>query len=251
MAKDFDYARAQTRTYLDEATQADWKDAEIDREVNNGYHEVVSSVMTVYEDFYLTSVGFDTVANQQEYGTADGLPTNMFKLRRLEVNFTPATENSMRVVAKPATLDDVNMPLGVSNPAITPFQRPTYYLIGGGSTDYKVGFLPIPTSSGPDWASNNNCKLWYIEEPEDLLLGGDLIKIPYPDRYAKLIARYAAGILLSKGQQEEKNATNYMVIYNTELNKMQEELEDRVSDGAKHVIDTAGEDIDFSHNGII
>ena len=46
MAKDFDYLRAQTRTYLDEATQADWKNDEVDREINNGYHELEDLVIT-------------------------------------------------------------------------------------------------------------------------------------------------------------------------------------------------------------
>ena len=50
MAKDFDYLKAQTRTYLDEVSQADWKDNEVEREINNGYHEVVSSVMILNDN---------------------------------------------------------------------------------------------------------------------------------------------------------------------------------------------------------
>lgn len=250
MAKTLADLRAQTRTYLDEATQADWKDAEVDREINNGYQEVITAVMEVYEEYYLNSVEFDTEANKQEYTTADGLPADFFKIRRLEVNFNPE-KSGVRTLCRPVTLDDIKTDLSNTNPAITSFRSPVYYLIGGGSTDYKVGLMPVPTSDGPDLNANPTCKMWFVESPQDLLFTTDEVLIPYVDRYYGLISRYAASVLLNKGQQEDKAATNYMALFERGLLKMQQQLEERISDGSKRVVDVESEDVDFSSYGLI
>lgn len=250
MAKNLAYLRAQTRTYLDEATQADWKDTEVDREINNGYHEVVVAVMDVYEDFYLNTVLFNTVQNQQEYGVADGLPANLFKIRRLEINFNPQLHDK-RQRAMPVQLDTVRTDLAGTNPEITTFRAPVYYLIGGGSTNYKIGFIPTPVQSGPDTSAQPNVKMWYVEEAVDLVLSTDDVKIPYADRWAQLISRYAAAVLLSKGQQEEKVGLSYMGLFERGLQKMHQQLRNRISDDAQSVIDTASEDVDFSTYGLI
>lgn len=251
MAKNLSYLRSQTRTYLDEATQADWKDTEVDREINNGYQEVVTAAMDAYEEFYIQTVTFNTVANQQEYGSADGLPDEMFKIRRVEVNFSPDTENSTKVKCNPIVIDQVRTNLENTSNAVTSFNAPVYYFIGGGSSDYKIGLIPVPTSSGSGSVNDPNAKIWYVELVDDLALSTDIVKIPYADRYAKLIARYAASVLLNKGQQEDASAASYMVMFERGLLKMQQQLEDRVSDDVKTVVDTAGEDVDFSSYGLI
>lgn len=250
MAKTLAYLRAQARTYLDEATQADWKDTEVDRELNNGYHEVIVGVMDVYEEFYTLPMTFNTIANQQEYGTTDGLPANLFKIRRLEINFNPQ-QVSLRQKAMPVSLDTVRTDLAGTNPEITSFRSPVYYLIGGGSTDYKIGFIPTPKQSGPDLTAQPNVKLWYVEEPTDLVLSTDEVKVPYADKWAQLISRYAAAVLLSKGQQEEKVALSYMGLFERGILKMQQQLKNRISDDGMSVIDTASEDVDFSSYGLL
>ena len=113
MAKNLGELRNATRTYLDEATQADWTDVEIDREVNNGYQEVVAHVMDTYEDFYVVKDSLNTVANQQEYGTADGLPSSLFKIRRVEINYRPDQTNIF-TRALPIHLDDVHSDLAAA-----------------------------------------------------------------------------------------------------------------------------------------
>ena len=80
MAKTLTNIRSQVRTYLDEATQADWTDTEIDREINVGYMKVYSEVVNVYEDYYSTTTTVTTVDDQQEYGTSDGFPTDFYKM---------------------------------------------------------------------------------------------------------------------------------------------------------------------------
>jgi len=246
MAKNFAYLKAQTRTYLDEVAQADWKDVEVEREINNGYHRVVAAVMTTYEDFYIDTATFNTIANQQEYGETDGLPANLFKIRRLEVNYNPQTANSKRMRVKATSIDHVFQNLENTSGSVTPFNQPVYYLIGGAGTDYKVGLIPVPTQSGPDTQANDNAKVWFVAQVDDLVDSIDEVLIPYPDRYAQIISRYAASVLLSKGQQEEKAAIAYMEIFSRDLALMQQQLEERVSDSVPSVVDTVGEDIDFS-----
>ena len=92
-----------------------------------------------------------------------------------------------------------------------------------------------------------NAKLWFVEEVDDLVLSTDLIKIPYPNRYAALISRYAAGVLLSKGQQEDKSGIAYLQLFTGGLLKMAQQLKERLNDGVRSVVDTAGDDVDFSN----
>lgn len=247
MAKDLAYLRAQTRTYLDEAVQADWSDAEVDREINNGYQEVVAAVIDVYEDFYVNTATFNTIAGQQEYGVSDGLPDNLFKVRRVEANYAPTTANTKLGLVAPITIDQVPYALGNNSNQGSAFHGPVYYLIGGGSTDYKIGLIPIPNQNGLGSLFDPNCKLWFVEEVDDLVLSTDVVKIPYPNRYAALISRYAAGVLLSKGQQEDKSGIAYLQLFTGGLLKMAQQLKERMNDGVRSVVDTAGDDVDFSN----
>lgn len=242
MAKTLANIRTQTRTYLDEATEADWEDSEVDQSINDGYHEVVTSVMETYEEFYVVTDLFDSAANQQEYGTADGLPTDIFKIRRLEVNYDVSNSNSIARRAIPVSIDSVLRDLGNSALGITVYRNPAYYLIGSstGSSGIKIGIIPKPTAVGTD-----AIKLWYVPVQADLTSSSDAPNIPYADRYYKLISLYAAATLLRKGQQEEEVAQNYMKEFQFGLSKMQQQLEDRVADSGKSIVDTAGMDNDF------
>lgn len=241
MAKTLDNLRDQVRMFLDEAGALDWTDGQVDMEINAGYQEVVSAVMETYEDFYLTTDMINTVADQQEYGSADGMNTDIFKLRRVELIYnTDTTDNYNR--ADYARLDEVARDLG-NTASITPFSRPAYYIYGHGSS-FKLGFIPIPNRS-----DTNAIKYWYIPYVADLVLAADTVNIPYPDRYAKAISWYAAGSLLSKGQQEEAAGSKYLGRFEVELAKMKQQLEDRAADGVKSVIDTAMQDVDFSNFG--
>lgn len=246
--KNLAYLRAQTRTYLDEALQADWHDDEIDREINNGYQNVVTAVMTTYEDYYITKTQFNTVAYQQEYSSTDGLPEDLFKIRRLEVNYNPGVANNVPTLAYVVRLDDIPTDLGNTNPPITAFHTPVYYLIGigAGAAGQRLGLIPVPTSNG-----TNAINLWYIPEIADLVNTLDEPLIPYKDRYANLISRYAASVLLQKGQGEEKAAINYMALFEQGMLQMQRQLEERMAFMSRTVTDSARGDTDFSSYGLI
>lgn len=242
MAKTLENLRDHVRMFLDEATASDWSDDNVDTEINNGYQEVVTVVMETYEDFYMTNTTFNTVADKQEYSSSDGVPTNVFKIRRIEVNYDTSASTTNYNRAEYARFDEIMRDVANST-GITPFSRPTYYVHGHGN-DLTIGFIPIPTNDGTDAV-----KLWHIPVVSDLSSSSDAVDIPYPDRYWKAIGWYAAGVLLSKGQQEEAVGSKYLTRFEQEMNKMKMQLEDRVADGAKHVIDTQMQDVDFTHFG--
>lgn len=246
MSKTLTVLRQNVRTYLDEATTADWTDVEVDREINAAYHSVVTAVMTTYEEFYIKTITFNSTANQQEYTSVDGLPTDIFKLRRVELNYDVSDSNSIPRRAKPVSIDAVMRDLGNSALGLTVYRNPAYYYIGSGSgaTGATLGFIPEPTKTG-----TNAIKIWYIPLIVDLSAASDEINIPYPDRYFTIIAKSAAGTLLRKGQQEEEVASRYLGEAKADLDTLQQEIEDRVSDDVKFIVDTSGEDVDFTSGG--
>lgn len=248
MAKTVANLRQQTRTYLDEATTADWTNTEVDREINAGFHEVVTAVMETYENFYLISTTFNTVASQQEYATTDGFPSDFFKMVRVQINYNISDSNSLYNRAHPVDLNEIDGDLANNAIGISVFRNAAYFLYGEGtgSTGIKLGFIPIPTRNG-----TNAIKIWYIPIMSDLSDSNTNVKIPYADRYYSLISLYAAATLLRKGQQEEIVARGYMAEFDIGLKKMRQQLEDRISDSSKHINDSDQMDVDFSNYSTI
>lgn len=236
MAKTLTVLRQQVRTYLDEAAQNDWTDIEVDREINVGYMKVYTAVVNVYEDYYSEKTQFNSVADQQEYTSAHGFPSNFWKMRRVEINYNVSDSNSLPVRALPVSMDSVLRDLGNSALGITVYRSPAYYLRGN-----TLGFIPAPTRSG-----TNAITLWYIKTISELSSASDTIDIPFPDRYFDAISLEAAGTLLRKSQQEEEVARQYLRDAEERRQKMMMELEDRTADDAKQIVDTTGGDVDFS-----
>ena len=241
MAKTLTNLRAQVRTYLDEATTADWTVAEVDREINVGYMKAYAEVVNVYEDYYSTTTTLTTIADQQEYGTSDGFPTDFYKMRRVELDYTPSQSSSVPRRAIPVSMDSVLRDLGNSALGISVWRNPAYYLRGN-----TIGFIPVPTEGG-----SGALKLWYIKTLSELSSGSDEIDIPFPDRYFDSIVLEAVGTLLRKGQQEERVAMVYLSQAQEWRDKMRNELEDRIADDTKSITDTIGEDVDFSNYSTI
>lgn len=234
MAKTIANTRTLTRLYLDENSEADWLDAEVDIAINEYYHEVISAVVDVYEDFYLTTDTFDTTTSQQEYTSADGLATDVLKLRRVEINMQPSDSSSVAVRAFPVQLDQVKRRLGDSTLGTN--RSPAYYRYGFESS-LTLGFLPIPSDGGTAAG-----KIWYIQKQSDLSDSNTSVNIPYADNYYRLIALGAAGSLLRKGQQEEVVAKQYLQEFEAGLGKMRMQLEEVTADDSKEVVDSVGDD---------
>lgn len=236
MAKTLTNLRSNTRTYLDESAAADWTSAEVDLEINAGYQEVITSVMEVYENFYVTTDNWNSVADQVEYGTTDGVPSDIFKIRRLELNYDVDNSNSIAKRCKPISMDAMQRDLQGTNLGMIINRNPAYYVYGlQSSGGIKIGIIPKPDKSDTD-----AFQIWYVPVVADLSSATDEINIPYPDRYFKLISLYAAAQLLRKGQQEEAVASRYLLEFEMGIEKMKQQLEDFISDDSKYIIDTEG-----------
>jgi len=187
MSKTLTVIQASVRTYLDEVTQNDWTDTEVTREINVGYMKIYTTVVGVYEEYYSTKATANTVADQQEYH----LPSDLYKIRRVEVNYDPSTANSVARRAIPVSMDSVLRDLGSNTLGISTYRNPAYYIRGS-----IIGFIPVPTQAG-----TANITLWYIKNVAELSATTDTIDVPFPDRYYDAISLEAAGTLLRKGQQ--------------------------------------------------
>lgn len=231
MAKTLLNVRNDVRTYLDESTESDWLDSELNRAINKAYHRVFTAVVDVYEDYYITEATADTVGSQQEYS----LPSDFYKIRRVEINYDIENSNTAFSRALPINLDSVRYRLANTNSGATTITNPSYYIQGD-----ILGFLPIPSNNGDE-----AIKIWYVRILSDLVENSDNVDIPYADRYYGIISKAAAAEALRKGQQEPFEAKRLEDEAQADIDNMKRELEDRISEEGKKIIDTSGDHLDF------
>lgn len=236
-------ARTQVRSNLDEASAADWSNTELNRLLNQRYHRVAAMVMTTFEDYYLATDLFNTTASQQEYGSADGVATDIFKIRRVEVDFKPSVSTNAPTRCLPIRdIDAISRDLGFENSGLgTGSSSNAHYYTYGHGSNIKFGFLPIPTET-----ATGAGKIWYVKQLPDLSSDSDTFDIPYPERYYHLITDGATGDALRFGQQESSEASRYDDKFDRGLVLMQEELEDKISDEYRSIIDVSGDYLDFT-----
>jgi hypothetical protein len=89
-------------------------------------------------------------------------------------------------------------------------------------------------------------KSWYYATASDLVDDADTIILPYADRDWITIAYGATADALHFGQQEPRVAAEMEDKWKNGVNMMQQQLEDRVSDEYKGVIDVTGDGLNFS-----
>lgn len=238
MSKLLSDVRTNTRTFLDEAQQTDFTNTEVDYAINYGYHHLVSKIVEVYEEYYLTvaPTQYSTVKDQQEYA----ISSNFIKIERVEINYKPSDSNSQALRAMPIKLDDLPLNVGNTNLSGGGVFNAGYYLIGSQSVQ-EVGFVPIPTEAG-----TNNISIWGIQAPSDLSAAGDSVIIPYPDLFAFIIAKLAAAYLLKKGQQAVNFANDLLTEANLDILNMQTFLKERQADGPQMITETAYDDINVA-----
>ena len=241
MSKSLTTIRTQIRSFLDETTSADWTNTELNTLINTAYHRVITAVMTVYENYYLTNDQFNTVANQEEYTSANGIATDIFKIRRVEVNYDVSNANSAPTRCLPIDMDEVRRDLGLQNAnlGVASSSAAGYYTYGFES-NFTIGIVPIPDKTGTSAG-----RIWYIPLQSDLSADGTNISIPYADRYWMLVCYGATADALRFGQQDSTEADKYDAKFVAGILLMQEELEDRVAEEYKAVHDVSGEFISF------
>jgi hypothetical protein len=244
MAKTLLTIRDQVRSFLDEPStkEADWTDDELNVLINTYYHKTYTAVLKVFENYApLHTAYIDSVANQQEYDistltdSATSTSEVPVTIRRVEINYDVDATNSTAERAYPINIDAVRRDLAVNTlgPGIT--TGANYYLVGN-----KIGFIRIPDKNG-----TNAIEIWYNPQKNDLSADSDTIDLPYADRDWMLIAYGATAEALRFGQQESGEADKFDAKFIRGIEMMQEDLEDRVSEETKVVIDTSGQSIDF------
>lgn len=235
MSKTFSDIVFDTRVFLDEAEPEDFTVAEVAAAVNWSYQHVVSKVIEVYQEFYLTVTPrtYSTVANQGQYSIA----TTFLKIERVEINYQPADPNSQPQRAMALKMDE--LPLALSNNLVggSALFNSGYYLIGNQGVQV-LGFVPVPENAGTD-----NISVWGIEAPADMVNSSDPVIIPYPDLFAGIIGKLAAGRLLKKGQQAVGPADDLIGEANTDILNMQTYISERQSDGPNMIIQSEWDDI--------
>lgn len=234
MSKTLNNCLVRVRRVLDEATAANWQNSDLTVLVNERYHRVHTAVCTVFEDYKISTSFISTVANQQEYT----LPTDLFKLRRVEINYDITNSNSVfQRAASVANIDAVATRLAETNISSNIVRNPVYYNLGT-----SIGFLPIP-----DKAGTSAIKLWYIPLLTDLVNTTDTLDLPYVDRYYNIVCTGAAADALRFGQVESLEADKLDQKFIADILLMQEELEDRIAENSKFVINT--DPISFESGG--
>lgn len=222
-----------TRTFLDEAQPEDWTTQEVNYAINNGYQWLVSKVVEVYQEYYLTTtpINISTVDGQQEYS----LDTTLLKIERVEIDYDPTAPNSNPQRAMAIKMDDILLNLDNAAFSGSSLYNAAYYVIGAQAVQ-KIGFLPIPNVT-----ATNNVQVWGIQAPSDMSATTDPILIPYVDNFWQIIGKYAAAQLLKKGQQAINAANDLLNEANLDVLNMQTFIVERQSDGP-NMIGQAGYD---------
>ena len=218
------------RSKLNESTADFWSDAELLRWTNQRYHLLEEAVDRVFENYFLTESVADTVEDEQEYQ----LPTDFKRMRRVEINYDCDNDNSVYQRAFPIELDQIRQRLENDNLGIGLTRRPVYYLRGD-----NIGFLPIPDSAGSE-----ALRIQYVAEQDDLSDDDDTPEIPMAYHYLIVVGACADAFEKGKRDLEEANRLNYR--FDIKRKEMMEELEDRVIDESKYVIDASGDSLDFT-----
>ena len=231
----------QVRSFLDETSASDWTNVELNLLVNTAYHRVVTAVMTVYENYYLTTDYFNTTADREDYTSTDGIATDIFKIRRVEVNYDVSNANSAPTRCLPIDMDEVRRDLGLvnANLGVASSSAAGYYTYGFES-NFTIGIVPIPTKTG-----TNAGRIWYIPLTADLSADGTNLNIPFADRYWMVVCYGATADALRFGQQDSPEADKFDAKFVAGILLMQEELEDKVAEESKMVQDISGEFMNF------
>jgi hypothetical protein len=227
MAKNLLNLNTNCRMILDEVSEADWTDSQINVEINYAYMEMYTAVVETYEDYYRKVVTGPLFASRQDYLA----PTDMYKLRRLEIKFYTGDDY---VKVTPVSFDQNNH--AIDTTVYTNTNRPVYDLSG----DY-IRILPLPPTD-----TTGRMRLTYITTIAELSANDDVVNLPFPDRFAQYIVLGACAKLLKKGQQEEAVARGYNEEFQIGIEKMKNELENRYADGAKMISDSLGQDNNFA-----
>lgn len=239
MAKTLNDVITLTRVYLDESQPAEWSSTQVLQAINVRYQYIVSKVIEIYQEFYLTKIpkAYDMLDGIQQY-TID---PNFLKLERVEINYGVGGSDSQPIRAVAIKMDEI--PTNLDNSLLngSALNYAGYYLIGDQATQ-QVGFIPVPSQDGTD-----AIKVWGIIAPDDLVDTTDSVLIPYPDLFYSIVAKLAAADLLKKGQQAVTYADDLINEGMSDVLNMQTFISERQSDGPNMIEDAVFADVDVGN----
>ena len=181
--------RAKARKFAGNVETADYSNADIDSDINEGKRYIDQKIVEINQDFFEEQKSkFNLVASSSLYS----LPTDFLRLKQVRIAYTtPDSEDDYRV----AQSYDVG---NVRNVGVQESNIPTNNPIVDITNNY-MRIEPVPTSD-----ITNGGELYYIARPSALVLTSD--SPVFPEDWHFLLAKYAAKeICTEKAQWERKD----------------------------------------------
>jgi hypothetical protein len=208
--------RTRVRMFIDEPTQANYTDANINAALNVSQQNVATEISLVAEKWFVntTPTQLTSVANQRFYP----LPTDFWKMTRLEDATTGLRLEFNDFASQNNFFADAVPPLVASNQI-------------GYSIDIvgnSLSITPTPTTSGL------TAQYWYVPILPDMVADGDSSSIPI--NFMDLLAIQASiDMLISDEDDTAPLQQRYQVLFN----QLVRAVRDRQQQSPKHVTRSA------------
>lgn len=167
---------ARTRTYVDEATQANYTDKEITYAINDAQQFLASEITQVDELYFVNPVPTQIIPITNPITSTYPLAIDFFKLIRLEIQTTGEVMPMINFNEK--TIDNQSIPPLVNTAGYGAGMQG--YIIG---SDY-IGITPPPTDGSMVF------QYWYAPIVPDLVVPTDVTILPRP--FVDLLPQMAA-----------------------------------------------------------
>jgi len=185
---------------------------QVKRDLNTARDLTLNRLLSLGQDYNVRLTKTNLVADQELYG----LPSDIRKIVRVEVGYTSSTD---RYKADRMDSNAENDPVNTSY-----LESDPKYAVRGDNIELN----PTPSSN-----VTNGLWLWYIEDPADM--SGDTDTSGLPIDYDHLLPLYAASKgSYTMGKYNEGN--NYMALFRTGLDDMEQEVIQRNIDDGDMII---------------
>lgn len=177
--------RGNVRNHIDEPSANYWTDTELNSYIGNRQLDLWRRIYQLRKDFFLSATGFvlTTAVQQYSYGTADGVPTNIFRISSIrttlsgfqDIEWVPVDPSSR------AFTDGLRTDVVVASPFVI------MYALRANNT---IWISPLPQSV-------LTAQVDFIQLPTQVSADVDTFVIPDP--FLDYVEYMAAADALSKG----------------------------------------------------
>lgn len=207
--------RSRVRFFIDEPTQQNYTDADINTALNVAQDEVQLEIIETFQDYFIspTPTVINLIAGTETYALA----TDVVAIKRVEDAATGLEILPLDLNEKVAT--------GTGLPGLLSATPGNWYLVGN-----YIGFTPPPSM-------NNTVNYWYVATLPDLTNDTDVSQIPA--LHHDILAVRAAIDCLVK---DESDVTQLTAIYSRDLDRLKRTLRSRQTQAPKRVRRTTKND---------